>query len=116
MKITIIKTTLLLLLPLGFLWGQEVPNTLTPEQKAYELSMACYNIESKDTGIWLNAVKSFDGDKEAQIFYILNFIHRSWLDDDEDPKKAAANAEILATIGKAPSKSNFAQAGASLDT
>ena len=39
MKITIIKTTLLLLLPLGFLLGQEVPNTLTPEQKAYELSM-----------------------------------------------------------------------------
>ena len=36
----IIKTTLLLLLPLGFLLGQEVPNTLTPEQKAYELSMA----------------------------------------------------------------------------
>jgi len=37
---TIIKLTLLLLLPLGFLLGQEVPNTLTPEQKAYELSMA----------------------------------------------------------------------------
>lgn len=36
----IIKTTLLLLLPLGFLLGQEVPNTLTPEQKAYEFSMA----------------------------------------------------------------------------
>lgn len=36
----IIKTTLLLLLPLGFVKGQEVPNTLTPEQKAYELSMA----------------------------------------------------------------------------
>ena len=40
MKNNIIKLTLLLLLPLGFLLGQEVPNTLTPEQKAYELSMA----------------------------------------------------------------------------
>ena len=63
-----------------------------------ELSMACYNIESKDTSIWLKAVKSFDGDKEAQIFYILNFIHESWRDDDEDPKKAAANTEILASV------------------
>ena len=48
----IIKTTLLLLLPLGFLLGQEVPNTLTPEQKAYELSMAwkelSYNFANKE--------------------------------------------------------------------
>ena len=35
----IIKLTLLLLLPLGFVKGQEVPNTLTSEQKAYELSL-----------------------------------------------------------------------------
>ena len=40
MENTAIKLTLLFLLPFCFVWAQEVPNTLTPEQKAYELSMA----------------------------------------------------------------------------
>ena len=40
MNNAVIKLALLFLLPLGFVKGQEVPNTLTPEQKAYELSMA----------------------------------------------------------------------------
>ena len=39
MNNNLIKLTLLLLLPFSFVWGQEIPNTLTPEQKAYELSM-----------------------------------------------------------------------------
>ena len=39
MNNTVIKLTLLLLFPLGIAWGQEVPNTLTPERKAYELAM-----------------------------------------------------------------------------
>lgn len=39
MKNNIIKLTLLLLLPFSFVWAQEVPNTLTSEQKAYELSL-----------------------------------------------------------------------------
>jgi C-terminal processing protease CtpA/Prc len=39
MNNNLIKSTLLLLLPFSFVWGQEVPNTLTPEQKTYELSM-----------------------------------------------------------------------------
>ena len=39
MNNNIIKLTLLLLLPFSFVWAQEVPNTLTPEQKAYELSL-----------------------------------------------------------------------------
>ena len=40
MNNAVIKLTLLFLLPLGFVNAQEVPNTLTPEQKAYELAMA----------------------------------------------------------------------------
>ena len=48
----IIKTTLLLLLPFSFVWAQEVPNTLTSEQKAYELSMVwkemAYNFDNMD--------------------------------------------------------------------
>lgn len=39
MNNNIIKLTLLLLLPFSFVWAQEVPNTLTSEQKAYELSL-----------------------------------------------------------------------------
>lgn len=39
MENTVIKLTLLFLLPFCFVWAQEVPNTLTPEQKAYELAM-----------------------------------------------------------------------------
>lgn len=39
MNNTIIKLTLLLMLPLGIARGQDIPNTLTPEQKAYELSL-----------------------------------------------------------------------------
>ena len=48
----IIKLTLLLLLPFSFVWAQEVPNTLTPEQKAYELAMVwkemSYNFANMD--------------------------------------------------------------------
>lgn len=39
MNNAVIKLALLFLLPLGFVKGQEIPNTLTPEQKAYELSL-----------------------------------------------------------------------------
>ena len=52
MNNTVIKLTLLFLLPLGFVKGQEVLNTLTPEQKAYELSMVwkemSYNFANMD--------------------------------------------------------------------
>lgn len=39
MNNAVVKLALLFLLPLGFVKGQEIPNTLIPEQKAYELSL-----------------------------------------------------------------------------
>ena len=52
MNNTVIKLALLLLLSFSFVWGQEVPNTLTSEQKAYELSMVwkemSYNFANMD--------------------------------------------------------------------
>ena len=52
MNNAVIKLALLFLLPLGFVKGQEIPNTLTPEQKAYELSLVwkemSYNFANMD--------------------------------------------------------------------
>ena len=58
MNNAVIKLALLFLLPLGFVKGQEIPNTLTPEQKAYELSLIwkemSYNFANMDNCQGLN--------------------------------------------------------------
>ena len=52
MNKSVFKLALLFMLPLGFVKGQEIPNTLTPEQKAYELAMVwkemSYNFANMD--------------------------------------------------------------------
>ncbi len=46
MNNAVVKLALLFLLPLGFVKGQEIPNSLTPERKAYELSLVWKEMSS----------------------------------------------------------------------